>query len=1302
MISARRYYFDVYTLLADDNDYYIESANNDTLTSFISVYGMPEYDLGPTIGMETVDTILDAGAGYVSYDWESGDSTTQTYHVTTPGIYNLIIENIHGCIKEDSVKVLQSSEDLGVIELVSPQSDCEFTPDTVVRVKVKNFRGATYGIGDTIVVGYQLNGSSTVVDSIFLATPVLAQDTFEYEFANPIDMSTFMDYEFTFFTILEGDLDYDNDTLHSTISAWGYPDVEIGPDTLRTSQADTIIFDAGPGFASYIWQDATTNQTLTPPNRRSKEYMVTVTDVYGCGADTDSVQIIAYDLSVSTVINPENSCEQLNNEIVTIRIRNNGQDTIRSGSQIPVSYIFEGNPAINETITLATDLNPISTRNYSFTPTVDMSTVNDYDFTFTCSFKNDINSVNDTLNTTISNWGYPTVDLGPDTIFTDQPDTVLLIADPGYTLYNWSTGGTNDTLAVPNNNSAWYSVTVYNQYGCSTRDSVYIFALDIGIIDMPAPVSACVSTSSEDIRASIWNYGTTAIPSGTQIPVHYRINNGSVVSENYTLPTQINPGSSISYTFTSTADLSVPDNYKIDVFTTFLNDVDLSNDTLTSYVNVYGNPIVNLPFDTIHTTQPDSIVLDAGSHTTYSWNTGSSNRTISVSALSSYWYKVTVGSAYACTSSDSTFVNVTDIGVSDVTGPVSDCELAMAENISVTITNYSQDTLITGQNINVSYTLNGGSSVTETYTLLSDLLPSASTGYTFTAQESFTGIGIYEVVAYTSYNRDVESSNNSIIETIEVYGYPNIDLGPDTIVRSLNLTLDAGGPYNGYLWQDGSTNQTYLADTTGTYFVTVGDAYGCGDSDTIDVILLTPDISISDLLTPSSRCYTNGVVNPVVRMQNTGTDTISAGEEVTISYLINGGSVDQEIFTIGSQLLPGDSVDLTFTNTLDVLQYTSHAFEFITDFSRDLKENNDTLLLTRYIYPYPAPFLGNDTTIRSKQFILDPGYDENYSYVWQDATTDSIYNVVFDGGLFDIFTVTVSDKRMSNCSTQDEISIQFRITDAELTDITIPTPVCENDQLNVTINLNNVGNQPISTSQQFYLGYLNEDMEVSEVPFNLSAELVAETNVNLVVNNTVFTHGGTQNVDVYIRMNEDADATNDTLTRSITTSAAPVSTMGGANDTLTTDLPVTLQPLQGQSDYIWNDGSTRTSTYSTNAQGWYWVDITGSNGCVARDSVYVSSLTSIIPISELDEILYIYPNPAVDIIKIISNTELKEDYNFVICNSDGKTIKEGLLLKNEIADHVVNISNLPSGIYFIRIYNSNNIYIRKLIFTNNY
>ncbi len=61
----------------------------------------------------------------------------------------------------------------------------------------------------------------------------------------------------------------------------------------------------------------------------------------------------------------------------------------------------------------------------------------------------------------------------------------------------------------------------------------------------------------------------------------------------------------------------------------------------------------------------------------------------------------------------------------------------------------------------------------------------------------------------------------------------NIHLGNDTTLCSgATLLLDATTPGATYLWQDGSTNSTFLASGAGTYWVTVNDN-GCIASDTI-------------------------------------------------------------------------------------------------------------------------------------------------------------------------------------------------------------------------------------------------------------------------------------------------------------------------------------------------------------------------------------------------------------------------------------------------------------------------------------
>lgn len=64
-----------------------------------------------------------------------------------------------------------------------------------------------------------------------------------------------------------------------------------------------------------------------------------------------------------------------------------------------------------------------------------------------------------------------------------------------------------------------------------------------------------------------------------------------------------------------------------------------------------------------------------------------------------------------------------------------------------------------------------------------------------------------------------------------------VNLGADaTLSCSGGQVLDAGAGYSGYLWQDGSTGQTFSATTGGTYWVEVQDGGGCIDQDSVKFI----------------------------------------------------------------------------------------------------------------------------------------------------------------------------------------------------------------------------------------------------------------------------------------------------------------------------------------------------------------------------------------------------------------------------------------------------------------------------------
>ncbi|MEZ5146385.1 MAG: hypothetical protein R2759_04700 [Bacteroidales bacterium] len=72
------------------------------------------------------------------------------------------------------------------------------------------------------------------------------------------------------------------------------------------------------------------------------------------------------------------------------------------------------------------------------------------------------------------------------------------------------------------------------------------------------------------------------------------------------------------------------------------------------------------------------------------------------------------------------------------------------------------------------------------------------------------------------------------------------DLGVDTasICIGENYTFDAGSGYQSYLWQNGSTGQTFTASQTGVYWCEVGIG-NCVDTDSAFLYVDDPTIGFT-------------------------------------------------------------------------------------------------------------------------------------------------------------------------------------------------------------------------------------------------------------------------------------------------------------------------------------------------------------------------------------------------------------------------------------------------------------------------
>jgi hypothetical protein len=75
----------------------------DSIEQMIDVYGLPAVDLGPDTNSCDGSIVLDAGAGFNSYEWQ--DMTTNQTIVADSGTYIVTVTDVNGCMNSDTVEV---------------------------------------------------------------------------------------------------------------------------------------------------------------------------------------------------------------------------------------------------------------------------------------------------------------------------------------------------------------------------------------------------------------------------------------------------------------------------------------------------------------------------------------------------------------------------------------------------------------------------------------------------------------------------------------------------------------------------------------------------------------------------------------------------------------------------------------------------------------------------------------------------------------------------------------------------------------------------------------------------------------------------------------------------------------------------------------------------------------------------------------------------------------------------------------------------------------------------------------------
>jgi len=151
---------------------------------------------------------------------------------------------------------------------------------------------------------------------------------------------------------------------------------------------------------------------------------------------------------------------------------------------------------------------------------------------------------------------------------------------------------------------------------------------------------------------------------------------------------------------------------------------------------------------------------------------------------------------------------------------------------------------------------------------------------------------------------------------------------------------------------------------------------------------------------------------------------------------------------------------------------------------------------------------------------------------------------------------------------------------------------------------------------------------------------------------------------------------------SVIITSTNVSAIGASDGTATASIS------GGSTPYIinWSNGAT-TNSLTELSEGVYYVTISDYNNCEVIDTAYITTLAGV------DEALcnfYIYPNPTVGLINI--ETKLIID-RIELINTMGEIIYIDLSNKK-----MLDISGFPKGLYFIKLYYSNKIKVKIIVF----
>lgn len=814
---------------------------------------------GPSAICPGATGVLDAGPGFAQYAWTGGGSTQQI-SVTTPGLYRVTVTNIEGCTGEDSFVLDQ---------FTAPQP--QISGDLVLCPS------ETTTLQTTVPFGVYSWSTGATTPTISVNTPG--------------------NYRVT---VTNGNGCTGTASVNVTGVAAPQPTIAGDPDFCQ-GQSSTL--SSGAAFSSYVWSTGATTSSISV--NAAGPYSLTVTDANGCtGVATANVTV--YDLPTVEITGGLTFCP-------------NGA-TILSGTPGFASYLWT---------------------NGATTPTVQINTEGSIGLTVT-----DQNGCADSDNVVVDQQDQLTPVVVGDLSFCSGLSTTLGVVG-NYTTYVWSNGVSQSSTTV--SVSGPVTVTVTDAFGCTGSTTVNLTALPLPQPPIQGELEYCRNESTTLMSGNtyvnyLWSTGDTTASTSVSAPGTVGLtvtdSNGCVgsgavnVAEN-ALPQPVisgipgfcpgeettlsGPGGFAAYSWSTgsannSISVGVSDDYSLVV-----TDGNGCQGSTSISVAEYAVTDPVITGDLGFCPGASTTLSASAGFETYEWSNGVQNAQLTVSAPGSV--SVVVTDVNGCATSATATTSVFTVTPPVITGLAGFCTNSTATLTATPGYNLyvwsaaggidNQLTTADGGIYSVEATDANGCISEGLYELEEYDLPTPQIGgsLTYCIGTSTTLNAGAAYVAYSWSNGSQASTSvvnapgnvgltvtdsngcegSSSVNVIEATELSPVITGQLDYCAGGSTLLDAGTGYTTYLWSDGSTGQTLLVTSPGTYTLNVADATGCEGDAQVAVIenpLPTPQIgglpefcvggSTSLQATPGYESYdwSTGAFTPNIAVNMPGTYSV--------------------------------------------------------------------------------------------------------------------------------------------------------------------------------------------------------------------------------------------------------------------------------------------------------------------------------------------------------------------------------------------------------------------------------------------